>query len=205
MVFLLLQNYLFAAYFINLKHIIKMNPRILCSAFFLLLFTITTSAQDLVGRKIVNANLYLNAVFADGSRNSSYTGSVLFGKVKSDNTYLAFGAVLDNMFIQNYENDMVNFGPAIEYGKFVKLVDKFYIAPVVGGSIQGVFGDTPGVKANIYAVPIRIMYDFTNHFMLSASFGSVNLSTISVKRFTNINLSGSLTNNSSFGVFYTFK
>lgn len=180
-----------------------MNTRILLAALFL--FSLTTTAQDLVGRKIVNANLYLNAVFSEGSNNSSYSASVLFGKVKPNNTYLAFGAVLDNTFIQNYQNDMVNFGPAVEYGKFAKLVDKFYIAPVVGGSIQGVFGGTPGVKANIYAIPVRIMYDFSNHFMLSASFGSVNLSTISVKRYTNINLSGSLTNNSSFGVFYTFK
>lgn len=127
------------------------------------------------------------------------------GKVKSDNTYLAFGAVLDNMNIQNSDNSLVNFGPAVEYGKFVKLIYKFYMAPVMGGSIQSVFGDVPGIKTNIYAIPIRVMYDFSNHFMLSASFGSVNLSTISVQGFTNINLSGSLTNNSSFGVFYTFK
>jgi hypothetical protein len=93
----------------------------------------------------------------------------------------------------------------VEYGKFVKLVDKFYMAPVVGGSIQGVFGDTPGIKSNIYAVPIRIMYDFSNRLMLSTSFGSVNLTTIAMQRYTSINLNGSLTNNSSFGVFYTFK
>lgn len=119
---------------------------------------------------------------------------------------MAFGAVLDNMNIQNSDNSLVNFDPAVEYGKFVKLIDKFYMAPpVMGGSIQGVFGDVPGIKTDIYAIPIRVMYDFSNHFMLSASFGSVNLSTISVQGFTNINLSGSLTNNSSFGVFYTFK
>ncbi len=182
-----------------------MNPRILFSALFLLLFSLNTLAQDLVGRKIINANLNLNAVFAEGTRNSSYSASVLFGKVKSNHTYLAFGAVLDNIFIQNYERDIVNFGPAVEYGKFVKLVDKFYLAPVVGGSVQGVFGDTPGVRVNAYAVPIRVMYDFSNRFMLSASFGSANLNTILMKRYTSINLNGSLTNNSSFGVFYTFK
>lgn len=182
-----------------------MNTRILLSASFLFVVSLTTTAQDLVGRKIVNANLFLNATFNNGERVSTYTTTILTGKVKSDNTYWAFGAVLDNMNIQNSDNSLVNFGPAVEYGKFVKLVDKFYMAPVVGGSIQGVFGDIPGIKTNIYAIPIRVMYDFSNHFMLSASFGSVNLSTISVQGFTNINLSGSLTNNSSFGVFYTFK
>jgi hypothetical protein len=178
-----------------------MNSRILLPLF---LISLTTSAQDLVGRKIVNANLYLNAVFADGASNSSYSASVLYGKVRPNNTYLAFGGVLDNIFIQNYERNIVNFGPAVEYGKFVKLVDKFYMAPVVGGSIQGVFGDTPGVRSNIYAVPIRIMYDFSNRLMLSTSFGSVNLTTIAMQRYTSINLNGFLTNNSSFGVFYTF-
>jgi hypothetical protein len=179
-----------------------MNSRILLLLF---LLSLTATAQDLVGRKIVNANLYFNAVFSDGASNSNYSASVLYGKVRSNNTYLAFGGVLDNIFIQDYERNIVNFGPAAEYGKFVKLVDKFYMAPVVGGSIQGVFGDTPGVRSNIYAVPIRIMYDFSNRLMLSAAFGSLNLTTIAMQRYTSINLNGSLTNNSSFGVFYTFK
>lgn len=45
-----------------------MKTRICLTTFFLFLFSLTTTAQDLVGRKIVNANLFLKATFNSGER-----------------------------------------------------------------------------------------------------------------------------------------
>lgn len=163
----------------------------------------------MVGRKIVNANLLANLGFNYEANLIDIGSSVLYGKIKNDNTYLAYGGILKIVNFNGNMTDNLNYvmvGPSIQKGKFIELVDKFYLAPYLGGSAAlMVGGDEYGVNVQAEAVPLRFVYDFSNHFMLNASFGSAYLSFQNFRYNTNITLSGSLTNNSSFGVFYTFK
>lgn len=171
----------------------------------LLLFSLTTFGQDLSGRKIINGSLSANIV--DDNRNTITTigTSFLYGKIKSDNTYWAYGGKI-NILSNNIDNPtMFMVGPTIERGKFVKIIDKLYLAPYIGGSAQGMFGDVSGFNINIYASPLRFMYPITNQFMISAGFGSASLLFQRTDGLTIFNLNGSLTNNTNFGVFYTFK
>lgn len=170
-----------------------------------LLFSLTTFGQDLAGRKIINGSLSASIIGLSGQTVATIGGSLLYGKIKSDNTYWAYGGNIN--FLSNIEDspNMVMIGPAIERGKFVKIIDKLYVAPYIGGSAQGIFGEIQGFNINIYASPLRFMYQITNHFMISASFGSASLQLNRLERATVFNLNGSMTNNSNFGVFYTFK
>lgn len=176
---------------------------ILASLFFLL--SLTTFGQDLAGRKIINGSLSASFISSSSLTATTIGSSLLYGKIKSDNTYWAYGGsfyILSNL---EGKSNMVMVGPAIERGKFVKIIDKLYLAPYIGGSAQGVFGNIGGFNLNIYASPLRFMYPITNHFMISAGFGSANLLFNKTKDATIINLNASLTNNTNFGVFYTFK
>lgn len=170
-----------------------------------LLFSLTTFGQDLAGRKIINGSLSANIISASSLTATSIGSSLLYGKIKSDNTYWAYGGSFYVVSNKIDNPNIVMVGPAIERGKFVKIIDKLYLAPYIGGSAQGVFGDTQGFNINIYASPLRFMYPITNHFMISAGFGSASLLFNRIEGATIINLNGSLTNNTNFGVFYTFK
>lgn len=52
------------------------------------------AAQDLVGRKIINGNLNAQITSFGKNRGSNtvLNSSILYGKIKDDNTYWAFGA-----------------------------------------------------------------------------------------------------------------
>lgn len=169
------------------------------------LLTINSFSQNLEGRKIVNADLNLLILRPDGEAMTQFNSTILYGKIKPSQTYLSFGFKLG--FSYNIENQPGVFaiGPAIESGKFIKLVDKLYLSPYLGGSVQGVISDGYGANMSAYAVPVRFLYDFSNHFMLSASFGSASMNLNLNSPYTLFSLNGSLTNNSGIGVFYSFK
>jgi hypothetical protein len=176
---------------------------ILASLF--LLLSLTTFGQDLAGRKIINGSLSANIVNDNRNTIATIGSSFLYGKIKSDNTYWAYGGSINVLSNIADSPDMVMVGPAIERGKFVKIIDKLYLAPYIGGSVKGVFGDVGGFYVNAYASPLRFMYHITNQFMISAGFGSASLQFNRLEGMTVFNLNGSLTNNTNFGVFYTFK
>jgi hypothetical protein len=174
----------------------------------LLLFLFSTNAfsQELVGRKILNGNLLINiSDFANSKSNDNrvFNMSILYGKIKSNLTYTAFGGRITLIGFGSTNSTVI--GPSIEFGKFVKIFERFYYAPYIGGSIQGVFSGQDGVQIDGYASPLRFTYHFAKSFMVSANFGSSNLLFSRVGRNTIINLNSSLTNNSGIGVFYTFK
>jgi hypothetical protein len=162
-----------------------------------------SSAQDLlVGRKVLNASLYVD-IFED---NASVSTTVLIGKIRPSLSYWAFGGQFQLAKVG--QSSAIGIGPAVEHGKFVKIIDKFYFAPYFGGSLTGFFrdsGDTGSLLLGVYAVPTRFMYQFSERFLLNASFGSANLTTGVVNDAFLLKLSSAWTNNSSFGVFYTFK
>lgn len=169
-------------------------------------------AQDLAGRKILHSSVKIGHNKNEYTKNSNYDLSILYGKIKENNTYLAFGGVFGGQHNEVFSNSTQNIktksfeiGPSIEFGKFVPLIDKLYISPNAGGSVRGVFGDAQGVALTAYASPLRFMYHFTQHFMLTASLGSASLYFKKVEETTNFNLTGSLTNNTNFGIFYSFK
>ncbi|MER0441686.1 hypothetical protein [Emticicia sp. W12TSBA100-4] len=170
-----------------------------------LLLSLTTFGQDLAGRKIINGSLSANIISGSGQTITAFGGSLLYGKIKNDNTYWAYGGSINVLSNIEESPNMVMVGPAIERGKFVKIIDKLYLAPYIGGSVKGVFGDINGFNVNAYASPLRFMYHITNQFMVSAGFGSASLQFNRLERTTVVNLNGSLTNNTNFGVFYTFK
>lgn len=177
---------------------------------FLLFFSFfNIHAQELAGRKIVQGSLGLNFNSSDfGSRNS-YNATVLYGKIRENNTYLAWGGAFSGATNKNVptneDNQNFQVGPAAEFGKFIPLVDRFYLAPQLGGSAQAAFGSMKGVYINAYASPLRFLYHFSNNFMMSASFGSASLKFSRVEDITQFSLNGSLSNSTGFGVFYTFK
>jgi hypothetical protein len=182
----------------------KTMKSILILTLFTLLFS-SAIAQNLEGRKIINGTLNLTNVSGNGIQTLNIASNVLFGKIKKDNTYWAFGGNLNVVSVENSSPNIVMLGPAIERGKFVKIIDKLYIAPYFGGNTSLVFGKLTGFNIGVYASPLRFMYHFTDKFMLSAGFGSANLNFNRMAGITTLNIGASLTNNSSFGVFYTFK
>jgi hypothetical protein len=164
------------------------------------------NAQDLAGRKIVNGNLSAQIISQGKNYGSTTTinTSLLFGKIKKDNTYWAFGgnfSIIPSSSVNNY----ISVGPSIERGKFVPLIDKLYLAPYLGGSAAGVFGDLTGVNLHLYASPIRFMYHFKENLMFTAGFGLANIDYSNIGSVSILSINASLNNNSGFGIFYTFE
>lgn len=178
-------------------------------AFLLLAFiTFNASAQDLVGRKIIQGNFRLFMNSTKTYDHTEYNVELRMGKIKPNNTYWAVGGTLsgtNSTSIAPVTTNQFLIGPSVEYGKFVSLVDKLYLAPAFGGSVQGIFGDFSGVRVEAYATPLRFMYHISNNFMLNASLGSASLMFNRMGEVTQLNLNGSLSNSGGFGVFYTFK
>lgn len=183
--------------------------RTLTITFLLLVSFLSTQAQELAGRKIIQGSLGLNFNSSDLVTRNSYNASVLYGKIRENNTYLAWGGAFSGATNKydptNEDNQNFQVGPAVEFGKFIPLVDRFYLAPQLGGSAQAALGDMKGVYINAYASPLRFLYHFSNNFMMSASFGSASLKFSRVEDITQFSLNGSLSNSTGFGVFYTFK
>ncbi len=178
-------------------------------SFLLLLSCFATQAQDLAGRKIVQGSVGVTINSSETQTRSNYNASLLYGKIRENNTSLAWGGSFSGN-TQHYESSSIDnksfqLGPAVEFGKFIPLVERFYLAPTLGGTAQVAFGDTEGVSVGAYASPLRFMYHFSNHFMLSTSLGSAGINFSRLNKTTVFSLNGSLTNNASFGVFYTFK
>lgn len=173
----------------------------------LLISVLSVQAQDLAGRKIIQGSVRFNINSNEYSSTNSSTLSLKYGKIKENNTYLAWGGSLlfNGSTINNENTSQFRIGPSVEYGKFVPIIDRLYLAPSFGGNIQAVLGNAEGISLNAYASPLRFLYDFSNHFMLSASLGSASLQFEQVHKTTRFLLDGSLTNNTSLGVFYTFK
>jgi hypothetical protein len=174
---------------------------------FALLFSTATFAQDLAGRKIINGNVNMQLMDNEVYGNTNYSLSLLAGKIKPNLSYLAWGASFAGNHSKNVDQKTAYFsvGPAVEYGKFIPLVDRFYLAPTVGGTVTGTFGDAEGFGARVYATPLRFMYHFGQNFMLTGSFGAASANYSKLGKITNANINASLNNQTSFGVYYTFK
>jgi hypothetical protein len=170
---------------------------------FALLISTASFAQDLAGRKIINGNVNFSLMDNEVYTATNYEISILAGKIKPNLTYLAWGASLTGNHVSGTQ--YFSLGPAVEYGKFIPLVDRFYLAPTVGGNISATFGDTEGFGARVYATPLRFMYHFGQNFMLTGSFGAASASYSKIGKITNAGLNASLNNQTSFGVYYTFK
>lgn len=183
--------------------------RTLTITFLLLVSFLSTQAQDLAGRKIVQGSLGLSFNSSEIATRNNYNASVLYGKIRENNTYLAWGGTFTGATNKydptNEDNQNFQLGPAVEFGKFIPLVDRFYLAPQLGGSVQAAWGSMNGVYISAYASPLRFLYHFSNNFMMSASFGSAGLKFNRVGETTQFSLNGSLSNSTGFGVFYTFK
>lgn len=133
----------------------------------------------------------------------SFGGSFLYRKVKETSAYWAFGGSAGFVFNSQEGQNIYSFGPTIEGGKFVQLVDKLCLSPHVGGSVQAMVGDVRGVSVGMYASPLRLMYQISDTFLLSATFGSANLQFRQLGNATIFTVNGSLTNGSGIGAFYT--
>ena len=163
-----------------------------------------SQAQNLEGRKIINGNLNANLITGNGVSDINISTAILYGKIKKDNTYWAFGGHFNAVNITDSRKGFYSFGPSVERGKFVKIIDKLYLAPYINGFVSAIIVGISGFSLNTTASPIRFMYNFSEHLMLSAGFGSANIGISSIGGLTSVNVGASLTNNSTFGVFYTF-
>lgn len=175
----------------------------------LLIPALSVQAQDLAGRKIIQGSVKFDINSdAPANRKTNYsTLSLKYGKIRENNTYLAWGGSLlfTGSTVNNENTSQFRIGPSVEYGKFVPIIDRLYLAPNFGGNIRAILGNAEGVNLNVYASPLRFLYDLSNHFMISASLGSASLQFEQVHKSTRFLLDGSLSNNTGFGVFYTFK
>ena len=86
--------------------------------------SIATFGQDLSGRKILNGALTTSIISVSGQTSTNFGSNLLVGKIKSDNTYWAYGGRVNIASNFRGSPDIVMIGPAIERGKFVKIVDK---------------------------------------------------------------------------------
>jgi hypothetical protein len=179
----------------------------------LLIFCSKVFCQDLVGRKIINGSINTTLVFQNNNYYSNFADVnvfLLYGKIKEDNTYWSFGGSLNVSSANNNESSSTMIGPSFERGKFVKIIDKLYLAPYLGGTVQAIIGtngrtDSNGINLEFYASPLRFMYQLNDKFLLTAGFGRAEVGLNAKGSTTVISLNGSLNNNSGFGVFYTFK
>ncbi len=178
-------------------------------SFLLFISFFSIQAQELAGRKIIQGSLAVNINSTEIQAVNSYGASVLYGKIRENNTYLAWGGTFtantNRLDPSNINEQRFQVGPAVEFGKFISLVDRLYLAPNLGGAARAAFGKSEGVHVSAYATPLRFMYHFSNNFMLSASLGAASVSFSQIDKNTKIQLNGSLTNSTGFGVFYTFK
>lgn len=163
--------------------------------------------SPIAGRKIITGSFNGNFRDQDNFNQSNINTSILIGKIKDNNTYIAFGGNFNYSSVDNngIDNSTGLIGPAIESGKFVKLIDKLYLAPRIGGSFGVSIGDTSGFSANFYATPLRFMYNFTDKFFLTAGFAGAFVNFSNIDDVTNVNINGSLGNTASIGAFFTFK
>ena len=162
---------------------------------------------ELSGRKIITGSFNGSFRDQDNFNQSNINTNILIGKIRENNTYIAFGGNLTYSSVEanDVESTSGLVGPAIESGKFIKLVDKLYLAPRIGGSLGIAFGDSSGFSANFYFSPVRFMYHFTDRFFLTAGFGGASASFINNDDFSSLNITGSLSNTGSIGAFFTFK
>lgn len=174
--------------------------------FSVFLFTVSLSCfgQNLAGKKIISGSMSASFIGTSDLNVLSFGGSFLYGKVKESSAYWAFGGSAGVVLNSQEGQNIYSFGPAIERGKFVQLVDKLYLSPHVGGSVQAMVGDIRGVSVGMYASPLRLMYQVSDTFLLSATFGSANVQFRRVGSATIFTVNGSLTNGSGIGAFYTF-
>lgn len=179
--------------------------------FTLIISVLNVKAQELAGRKIIQGSINFTLISTEQQLNSIGNFGLSYGKIKENNSYIAWGGALSihtsklENSAQNLDYSQFQLGPTVEFGKFVSLVDRFYLAPYIGGAVQGIFGTASGIQLNAYATPLRFLYNFSNHFMLSATVGSASMQFQRTDLQTSFSLTGSLTNHTGFGVFYTFK
>lgn len=191
------------------------------------------SAQDLEGKKIYSGNISLSftndhydsklssATLTNSYLNSNF--SFLTGRIKKNNSYIAYGITLG---VRNQKEDENNFkqyslGPMVQLGKFVKVFNQFYIAPKSTFSLAGVWGSNinnglessiSGATAGVNLSPLNFVYQVKNNLMLNLSLGQLDL-TYSYFHATNdnytqnshnLNVTGNISNYTGFGVLYLF-
>ncbi|MES2518506.1 MAG: hypothetical protein V4585_10385 [Bacteroidota bacterium] len=207
---------------------------------------ISLFSQNLAGKRIYNGNFSMNlsTVSTDGSvtsassKNSNFalSATLLTGKIRENNTYTAYGfnviintvstPQVSNGSVVNASSSLYSIGPAIQFGKFVKVFDQFYYAPNSTFSVSGKFGSSGisangststtlnsggfGARANIS--PLNFIYQVNDNFLLSMNLGAVGMSYDYLKSSTdnfsttsnNLSIYGSVTNFSGIGAYYLF-
>ena len=203
-------------------------------------------SQNFAGKRITNGNLSVNLQGSTVSPSLDKTDlnlnfTFLTGKIKENNTYTAFGFNLGIISSQNpqssgtginiYSNSTYNIGPAIQFGKFVKVFDQFYFAPNTTLGASYIFGssetpsskrDLSGFSGRLNIAPLSFVYKVQSNFLLSMNLGGfgVNYSYIGSSQDNtnpfgttlnsndtsvyNLSIFGSVTNFSGIGAYYLF-
>lgn len=201
-------------------------------------------SQNLAGKRIINGNFSMNSTnistqgnsLSSSVKTSNFTLNATFltGKVRENNTYTAYGFEVNansrttpqliGSSVLNISSSSYSIGPAIQFGKFVKVFDQFYYAPNSTFSVSGTFGSSEtsnasgaslstggfGAKANIS--PLNFIYQVNNNILLSMNLGAAGLSyNYSKSSSDNLNMTtnnlsvyGSVTNFSGIGAYYLF-
>lgn len=204
-------------------------------------------AQDFAGKRIYNGNLSLNLRGGTTSPQNSRTDlslntTFLTGKIRANNTYTAYGfnfGITNSKYeqstttgtVEKYSSSNNSIGPAVQFGKFVKVFDRFYFAPntTIGASYIFGSGETPssksttnGFSGRVGISPLNFVYQIQNNFLLSMNLGGFGINytylnskldntnrsgtTLSSSDLSSYDLSvfGSITNFSGIGAYYLF-
>jgi hypothetical protein len=190
-------------------------------------------AQDLEGKKIYSGNISINlntnhfdsklssATLSNSSLSSNF--SFLSGKIKKNNTYVAYGVNIGISTQSENENNFKQYsvGPVVQFGKFVKVFNQFYIAPKSTFSLAGIWGSSHsnnlessigGASVGVNIAPLNFVYQIKSQLMLSLSLGQLNLdysylhadNTDYTQDSHTLNATGNISNYTGFGVLYLF-
>ena len=212
-----------------------MKKIIIIFALFCLPFT-SLFAQEFAGKRIINGNL--SALLAGNSSSPTFgstalvlNASFLTGKIRANNTYAAYGfnfGVTSSTspsssggVLKDYTNSTYIVGPVIQFGKFVKIFDQFYFAPITTLNVSGIFGSTEspnlagkigGFGAGINVSPLNFVYQVKDNFLLSIGVGRIGVdystrtTTVNSTDTRNyiLSVNGNITNFSTLGAYYLF-
>ncbi len=200
-------------------------------------FSFTTLfAQEFAGKRIFSGNLSLNLTGSSsspnyGSSTLTLNSSFLTGKIRLNNTYTALGFIFgvnsktapqsSGGGTKEYTNSTFTLGPAIQFGKFIKVFEQFYFAPNTTFNVAGTFGsnENPSYISNIggFSVglnvsPLNFVYQVKDNFLLSMNLGGFGANYNRVGTTSNnvessvysLNVYGNISNNAGIGAYYLF-
>ncbi|MEA5427288.1 hypothetical protein [Arcicella lustrica] len=205
--------------------------KIILISIFCWLSSLNLFSQSLIDKRIYSGNLSLSLnhdtykyKFSSpySATNTNVSISFLAGKIRKNNSYVAYGFVLGGHSLNQVTSfsQQISLGPAVQVGKFIKIFDQFYFAPKSNFTLAGVIGKTEsseilnnkGINTSIDFSPLSFVYQIKDKIMLNMSLGQFALNYTYLNSSNDffsqnshsLDINGNLSNYTSLGMFYLF-